>query len=75
MMFYTIMPADQIYPHEYQRLTSYFEIMYNGIPIMVEHDGGSTLRIDRILSTNPADYLHSDIQPGSVIPIFEMMNK
>ena len=51
------MPTDQIYPHHHEKLTNYFEMMYNGVPIMVEHDGGSTLRIDRILSTNPADYL------------------
>ncbi len=75
MTFYTIMPVDQIYPHDHQKLTSFFEIMYNGIPIMVEHDGGTTLRIDRILSTNPSDYLHGDIQPGSVIPLFALMNK
>jgi hypothetical protein len=74
MTFYTIMPTDQIYPHQHEKLTNYFEIMYNGVPIMVEHDGGSTLRVDRILSTNPADYLHGDIQPGSIIPIFALMN-
>ena len=43
MTFYTIMPADQMYPHEHQRLINFFEIMYNGIPVMVEHDGGSSL--------------------------------
>jgi len=75
MTFYTIMPAEQIYPHQHQDLTSYFEIMYNGIPIMVEHDGGKSLRIDRILSTDPADFLHLSIQPGTVIPIFALMNK
>ena len=75
MTFYTIMPADQMYPHEHQRLINFFEIMYNGIPVMVEHDGGSSLRIDRILSTDPSDYMHLDIQPGSVIPIFALMNK
>ena len=75
MMFYTIMPVEQIYPHDHQKLTSYYEIMYQGVPVMVEHDGGSNLRIDRILSTNPEDYLHVDIQPGSVIPIFALMNK
>lgn len=74
MTFYTIMPADQIFPHQHQALTSYFEMMYNGIPILVEHDGGRALRIDRILSTNPSDYLHNDIQPGTVIPIFSLLN-
>lgn len=75
MTFYTIMPTDQMYPQDHQSLASYFEIIYNGIPIMVEHNGGSQLRIDRILSTNPADYLHNDIQPGTVIPIFALMDK
>ena len=75
MTFYTIMPADQMYPHEHQSLINFFEIMYNGIPVMVEHDGGSSLRIDRILSTDPSDYMHLDIQPGSIIPIFALMNK
>ena len=74
MTFYTIVPTDEIFPISMKRLTNYFEIMYNGVPFMVEHDGGSTLRVDRILSTNPADYLQGDIQPGSIIPIFALMN-
>jgi YlzJ-like protein len=74
MTFYTIMPTDQIYPHEPQALTNYIEIIYNGVPVVIEHDGGKTFRIDRILSTNPADFLHLDIQPGAVIPILALMN-
>lgn len=74
MTFYTIMPEEQIYPHHHQQLTSYFEIIYQGIPIKVEHDGGRLLRIDRVLSTDPADFLHLDIQPGMVIPIFALLD-
>jgi hypothetical protein len=41
---------------------------------MVEHDGGRTFRIDRIVSTDPEDYMNVHIQPGAVINVFEHMN-
>ncbi|AZV42331.1 YlzJ-like family protein [Peribacillus asahii] len=74
MTLYTIMPHEHVHPHQHEALTAYFEIMYNGIPVMVEHDGGTMLRIDRILSTDPAHFLQESVQPGQSIPLFEMLN-
>lgn len=74
MTSYTIIPHEQIYPHQHEELANYFEIMYNGIPVMVEHDGGTMLRIDRILSTDPAHFLQNGVQPGQCIPLFEMLS-
>lgn len=74
MTFYTIMPTELIFPHQHQELTNYFEMIYNGIPVMVEHDGGKNFRIDRILSTDPVHYLNNQVQPGTVIPIISILS-
>ncbi|WP_110929470.1 YlzJ-like family protein [Bacillus massiliglaciei] len=70
MTLYTIIPEEMIFEDQPEMRQNLFEIQLGGIPVQVEHDGGQSLRIERILSTDPADFLHHHIQPGKTIPLF-----
>ncbi|MDM5309980.1 YlzJ-like family protein [Peribacillus frigoritolerans] len=74
MTLYTIVPEEIIFPHHHEKTANLIEMIYNGVHVMVEHDGGRTFRIDRIVSTDPEDYMNVHIQPGAVINMFEHMN-
>lgn len=43
------------------------EMNINGIQVQVSPYGTSDYQIERIISTNPYDYLNPDIQPGTII--------
>ena len=73
MTLYTIVPETFIYPHEHERTASMTEMMIDGVRVVVEYEGGSHFRIDRIVSTNPADFMHSDVQPGGVVNVFQQL--
>jgi len=47
--------------------TSYSEINVDGIMVQVVQTSTEDIRVERIISTNPADYLNPKIQPGSII--------
>ncbi|MGE6378119.1 YlzJ-like family protein [Peribacillus muralis] len=74
MTLYTIVPEDIIFPHHHERTANLIEMIYNGVHVMVEHDGGRSFRIERIVSTDPADYMNANIHPGAVINVFEQIN-
>jgi hypothetical protein len=73
MTLYTIVPEEIIFPHHHERTANMIEMKLNGVHIMVEHEGGSTFRIDRIVSTNPDDYMHTNIQPGEIVNVFSQL--
>lgn len=60
------MPDDLVFGQELLQ-NPYEEIEYAGIQMMVEKLSANECRIVRILSTDPADYLRQDIQPGAVL--------
>ena len=66
MILWTIMPEELVFSQDIP-ISPYEEIEYAGAKMMVEKVSASQCRIVRILSTNPADYLRQDIQPGIVL--------
>lgn len=71
MTLYTIVPDEIIFPHHQDKIAQMIEMKVNGVHVMVEHEGGSSFRIDRIVSTNPEDYMKANVQPGEVVNVFE----
>lgn len=69
MILYTISPYEHIFPEQLETLENYKTITYNGIPVVVECQNQTSLRIDRIMSTDPAHYLDQNIQPGTIISL------
>lgn len=46
---------------------SYSEMNINGVMVQVSKANNAGFRIERILSTNPKDYLNPKLQPGSMV--------
>lgn len=67
MIIYSPLPEEVIFQNQNQDEYKLINQVWNGIPvqIMVTKDG--TARIERILSTDPQDYLNADLQPGQVL--------
>jgi len=66
MILWTVMPIDMVFassapPPQYQ------EIVYAGTNVLVEKISPTQCRIVRLLTTNPADYLRPEIQPGVIL--------
>ncbi len=47
---------------------SYSEMNIDGVQVQVSCYGSSDYQVQRIISTNPYDYLNPRIQPGTIIP-------
>ena len=67
---YTIVPHEHLY-HGHPYEAAYMSVDYYGIQLQVEHEGGHSFRVSRILSTDPSHYLLGEIQPGSVLPFIK----
>jgi hypothetical protein len=74
MFLYTIVPIEVIFgddpetnPSDYRENTSRsFEINYYGRNFLAQSLSNGRLKIDRLLSTDPQDFLNPDWQPGSI---------
>lgn len=66
MTLWSILPAELVLNH-IDEIPAYEEIQYNNIKMLVEKISPTQCKINRLLSTNPQDYLHPQIQPGSIL--------
>ena len=66
MTYYTIMPLDALVDIE---LEQSFQEMFtkDGIPFVGERLSNGAVKVNRIISTEPNDYLSKAIVPGVVI--------
>jgi hypothetical protein len=72
MILYTIYDHNMVlgngnWGSDNQEFQSYCEMDINGVKVQVSPYGSSQFRIERIISTNPLDYLNPRIQPGCII--------
>lgn len=65
-MIHTVMPMEVIFPAPESALFLR-EVSYSGINLLVEQLPDGRNRIERIISSNPMDYLNPQLQPGTVI--------
>lgn len=66
MTFYTIMPLDTlVYEELYQASQEIFKV--DGIPFIGERLPNGAVKVNRIISTDPNDYLSETLAPGAVI--------
>ncbi len=68
MILHTIVPPEQIFPEQPEVFTQQISLTRNGIPMIVEQSG-QMYKIIRIMSSDPDDYLKSELGPGSYIPM------
>ncbi|HEY5584906.1 MAG TPA: YlzJ-like family protein [Ruminiclostridium sp.] len=71
MILYTIFDASVIFKNgsidEQQANANYCEMNVDGIVVQVSQSSSADTCVERIISTNPADYLNPKLQPGCVI--------
>ncbi|MGI6092336.1 MAG: hypothetical protein GX348_06580 [Veillonellaceae bacterium] len=72
MILWTVMPLELVFGQQDVSIP-YEEVEYAGIKMMVEKMPSNQCRVVRILSSNPMDYLRSDIQPGVILSYRPMM--
>ncbi|RST75535.1 ribonuclease [Siminovitchia acidinfaciens] len=71
MIIHSIVPQEHIFPANQEVFSNQTECTWNNVPMLVEKEG-SKCRVIRIMSSNPADYLNGNIQPGSYVNINEI---
>lgn len=69
MILYTMMPQELIYPCDESEFGKHSEVVFNGIPLMVEKTEDNQYRVVRVMSTDPAHFLDSRCIPGANISI------
>lgn len=71
MILYTIYDQNLIFKNgvfnEQHADVNYSEINVGGVMVQVSHTNNNEFRVERILSTNPADFLNPRFQPGSIL--------
>lgn len=71
MILYTILDPGFVLsdgPYAQQEASSGFsELKVDGITVQVAQINEKQVRVERIISTNPLDYLNARVQPGAII--------
>lgn len=72
MILYTIYDPSMIYQnidyYDQSNIGSGLtEMMVNGVKVLASRSVDNSMRIERILSTNPYHYLDPNLQPGVII--------
>lgn len=62
MLIYSIISPENIF-YEYDNSTKYSYAKYKGVTLQLIKNENNSI-VDRIISTNPNDYLISNLQPG-----------
>lgn len=77
MIHYSIYDTSVIFGNQGFGLSSnqaslnYSDMNIEGVMVQVSRSNNSEIRIERILSTNPKDYLNPKLQPGSIVGNFQ----
>lgn len=67
MLIHSVMPP-QLTIEGLGAASQSLEKVIDGTKVTVEPAGENTVRVIRIISTNPQDFLNPRLQPGSLIP-------
>lgn len=70
MIYYTVVPMEYVL-EEQEDERSLVHAAVNGCPVLVEPLGEGRGRIERILSTDPSQYLTLGLQPGSIVDLIQ----
>lgn len=74
MMLYTIIPLEAIFDPETEtspgESAAEVEIKQGPVSLLAQPLPGGQYKINRIISTDPQDYLRPEWQPGSIMSLF-----
>jgi len=66
MILWSIIPPEMIWG-TVNPPSPYEEIEYNGMKCLVEKTSTTQYRVVRLLTTNPTDYLSTELEPGKLL--------
>lgn len=66
MTLWSILPTELVFSNV-DSPPLYEEIQCNNIHLIVERIGPTQCKVNRLLTTDPQDYLHPEIQPGRIL--------
>lgn len=64
-MLWTIVPTEWVLDED-ETPSSVLEMSVGQAKVVLERSSDGTTRVQRVLSTDPADYLRPELQPGTV---------
>lgn len=70
MIYYSIYDPSLVFGNQgFNNSTnvSLTDMNINGVMVQVSRSNNQELRVERIISTNPRDYLNPKLQPGSIV--------
>lgn len=71
MSFYSIYDTSVVFGNQgfgdISANTNFCEMNVEGVTVQVSKSSNAEIRIERILSTNPKDYLNPKLQPGTIV--------
>lgn len=65
-MLYTVMPEEAVW-QGFGAPRRVREVRAGGLTMLVEEMEGGGRRLERVISTDPQDYLHPFLQPGQYL--------
>ncbi|NLK51796.1 MAG: hypothetical protein GX295_05035 [Syntrophomonadaceae bacterium] len=74
MIHYTLMDPQLIWASE-DDIPVIIEKTIKGVQVLLREEEGETWSIQRVISTNPNDYLRSELQPGLRIKFIPVILK
>ncbi|MEX2462283.1 MAG: YlzJ-like family protein [Paenibacillaceae bacterium] len=67
MTIYSIVPQEVIFAGIDQQTNDYIEVTVNGVAMQVEKVGANQVKIVRLLSFRPNDFLNPAYMPGTIL--------
>lgn len=68
MVLYTIIPPEELFADDAEPVPP-VKAAVGGVAALVTPLGDGTARIERLLSTDPDDYLNPALQPGLIVAL------
>lgn len=68
MILWTIFPPEMVWARQ-EEPPAYEEMYVQGVRLLAVRRGPQDAIVVRLLTTNPADYLNTSLQPGAVITL------
>lgn len=69
MIHYTIIPLDVVFEGYDQYNKHYEELSFQGVQLQVERLNGAHVRVERLISSDPEDFLNPLYAPGNVVDL------
>ncbi|MDC3414084.1 YlzJ-like family protein [Aquibacillus sp. 3ASR75-11] len=67
MILYTPLSEHDIFPEDQSKYSNLELISVNGVSVQATRLKNGSYRIVQVLSTNPQDFMKSDLAPGTII--------